>query len=100
MRIKAVSSACVGAGMLLALCTPSTGLAQGTPTGTVNVAGEFGARAYTQSVDPLAIGKFQEYRDLRASQTASPILEQLLLSFMPGDSIACSGSASSGWLSA
>lgn len=87
MRIRTVSSACVVAGVILALCTPVTGAAQGTPSGSFNVAGELGARSYTRAVDSLAIGKFQEYRDLRAGQTTSPILEQLLLSYVPGDSI-------------
>lgn len=87
MRVNSLWSARVLAGVVLALGAPATGLPQVTPAGAVDVAGEFGARTYTKAVDPLAIGKFQEYRDLRAGSTSSFVLEQLLLSFMPGDSI-------------
>ncbi len=87
MRIKAVSSACVGAGILLAFSTPPAALAQSTQTGGVTVAGEIGARVYTKKVDSLAIGKFQEYRDLRAGQTVSPVFEQVRVAFTPRDSM-------------
>jgi MtrB/PioB family decaheme-associated outer membrane protein len=82
MRIKAFSAACLVGGGLLALGQPTIGWAQGTSKGKVTVAGEFGTRAYTKEPDSLAIGKFEEYRDMRAG----PLLEHLLLKYTPADS--------------
>ena len=82
MRIKAFSAACLVAGGLLALGTPTTGWAQGTSKGTITVAGEVGARAFTKEPDSLSKGKFEEYRDMRSGL----LLEQLFLGYTPADS--------------
>jgi len=82
MRIKAFSAACLVAGGLLALGRPTTVWAQSTPKGTISVAGEVGARAFTKEPDSLSKGKFEEYRDMRSGL----LLEQLFLGYTPADS--------------
>src|SRR5512143_2811853 len=71
---------------MLLLGTPSAGQAQGAPGGSISIAGEVGPRAYTSKLDPLAVGKFEEYRDFRAKDNASVLLEQLLVKYAPADS--------------
>jgi MtrB/PioB family decaheme-associated outer membrane protein len=91
MRITASTVACLmGAGMLSigatsAAQTPATPVAS-PPGQSVSIAGEIGARSYTARPDSLSIGKFEEYRDFRAGNKASPLIEQLLLKYAPADS--------------
>jgi MtrB/PioB family decaheme-associated outer membrane protein len=56
--------------------------------GTLSVAGEFGPRSYLTRPDSLALGKFQEYRDLGAAHKSSPLLEQLFVKYTPADTFA------------
>jgi MtrB/PioB family decaheme-associated outer membrane protein len=56
--------------------------------GAISVAGEIGPRSYTNRPDSLSIGKFQEYRDLRAKDKSSMLLEQLFVKYAPSDSFA------------
>ena len=56
--------------------------------GAISVAGEVGPRSYTTRPDSLALGKFQEYRDLRANDKSSALLEQLFVKYSPADSFA------------
>jgi MtrB/PioB family decaheme-associated outer membrane protein len=94
MRINASSVARLLAGGMLAIGTPSAGRTQAAPTptstpkptSTITVAGEIGPRSYPSKLDPLAIGKFEEYRDMRARNDVSPLIEQLLLKYTPADS--------------
>ena len=86
MRIKACSTACAVAGVMLALSGPSAALAQGAPGQKITVAGEVGPRGYPDVLDPQARGKFEEYRDYRPGQSASAAIEQLLLKYTPADS--------------
>ena len=85
MRIKACSTACAVAGVMLALSGPSAALAQGAPGQKITVAGEVGPRGYPDVLDPQARGKFEEYRDYRPGQSASAAVEQLLLKYTPAD---------------
>jgi hypothetical protein len=87
MRITA-SAAWITGGMLL-ISAPCAGQTQGTPPppgAKISIAGEVGPRTYTSKLDPLAIGKFEEYRDLRAGDKTYPLFEQLLLKYAPADS--------------
>ena len=86
MRISTSSVAWLIAGGVLSISTPSAVRAQGSSGGSVSVAGEIGPRTYTSKLDSLAIGKFQEYRDLRAYQKTSPLFEQLFAKYAPADS--------------
>jgi MtrB/PioB family decaheme-associated outer membrane protein len=86
MRINASSVARLLTSGLLIIGIPSAGQTQGAPRGSVSVAGEIGPRSYTSKLDPLAIGKFQEYRDLRAGDNTSPLFEQLFVKYAPADS--------------
>jgi hypothetical protein len=56
--------------------------------GSISVAGEAGPRTYTTRPDSLSIGKFQEYRDFRANDKSSSLIEQLFLKYTPADSFA------------
>ena len=85
MRINASSVARLLTSGLLLIGIPSAGQTQGAPGG-VSVAGEIGPRSYTSKIDPLAFGKFQEYRDLRAGDNTSPLFEQLFVKYAPADS--------------
>jgi MtrB/PioB family decaheme-associated outer membrane protein len=71
---------------MLSIGIPFAGHAQGAPSGKVSIAGEFGPRTYTSQLDPLAIGKFEEYRDLRAKDKTSVLFEQLFMKYAPADS--------------
>ena len=86
MRVNACSVACLLAGGMLALGAPPAVRAQGAQSGTINVAGEVGPRSYPTALDPRAIGKFEEYRDMRARDNTSALLQQLLLNYTPADS--------------
>jgi MtrB/PioB family decaheme-associated outer membrane protein len=86
MRFNARSVACLLAGGMLALGAPPAGWAQGAPSGTVTVAGELGPRTYSSLIDPLAIGKFEEYRDMHAKDNTSLLIQQLLVNYTPADS--------------
>lgn len=86
MRIRAFSAACALAGGMLALGVPSPGWAQSGLPDKLSVAAEVGPRAHPSTVDPRALGKFQEYQDGRAGQQTSALLEQLLLKYTPADS--------------
>jgi MtrB/PioB family decaheme-associated outer membrane protein len=86
MRIPASSVACLLAGGVLSIATPSAGRAQIAPRGSISVAGELGPRSYASTFDPLAIGKFEEYRDLGAKNRTSILVEQLFMKYAPADS--------------
>jgi len=86
MRISASSIARLLAGGLLSIGIPARAQAQSAPGASVSVAGEIGPRSYTSKLDPLAIGKFEEYRDLRAGDKTTPLFEQLLFKYAPADS--------------
>jgi MtrB/PioB family decaheme-associated outer membrane protein len=86
MRISASSIARFLAGGLLSISIPAGAQTQGAPGASVSVAGEIGPRSYTSKLDPLAIGKFEEYRDLRAGDKTTPLFEQLLFKYAPADS--------------
>ncbi len=73
----------------LLAAAPAIGAQVAAPGGgTISVAGEVGPRSYTTRPDSLAIGKFQEYRDLRANDKSSALLEQLFVKYSPADSFA------------
>ena len=98
MRIRVFSAACLVAGGVLALGHASTGLAQATtkkpetatkpaPTSTTavgrfTVGAEVGGRGYSTEPGDRQLGKFEEYRDLRAG----PLLNHLVLKYTPADS--------------
>lgn len=86
MRITASSVACLLVGGMLSISTPSVGQAQSAPTGKFSIAGEFGPRTYTSQLTAIEIGKFEEYRDLRAKDKTSILFEQLFLNYAPKDS--------------
>ena len=86
MRISASSIARFLASGLLSICIPAAAQTQSAPGASVSVAGEIGPRSYTSKLDPLAIGKFEEYRDLRAGDRTTPLFEQLLFKYAPADS--------------
>jgi MtrB/PioB family decaheme-associated outer membrane protein len=86
MRLNGSTVACLLAAHMLALGSPSTGQAQGAPAGSLGIGAEIGTRSYGTKLDPLSIGKFEEYRDMRARTGTSPLFEQLLLKYTPADS--------------
>jgi hypothetical protein len=65
---------------------PAPPQTQSAPGASVSVAAELGPRTYTSQLDPLAIGKFEEYRDMRATQKTSLLVEQLFVKYAPADS--------------
>lgn len=85
MRTNAFNAAWFFAGGMLLIATPAVGRAQGG-LGGFSVAGELGPRTYTSKLDSLAIGKFEEYRDMRATQKTSLLVEQLFVKYAPADS--------------
>jgi hypothetical protein len=85
MRFTADRVALLLAGGVLLIGTPRAGRAQAAPKPTIVFAGEVGPRYYDSKLDPLAIGKFEEYRDMRARDGLSPLFEQLLLKWTPAD---------------
>jgi MtrB/PioB family decaheme-associated outer membrane protein len=86
MRITGSSVALLLSGGMLLIGVPSVGQTQGGPPGGISVAGEIGPRSYPSKLDPLQIGKFEEYRDFRAGDQTSPLFEQLLVKYAPADS--------------
>jgi MtrB/PioB family decaheme-associated outer membrane protein len=88
MRITASRAAWLLAGAMLSISTPCSAQTQGLPAGNLSIAGEVGPRSYTSMLDPLAIGKFEEYRDLRARNRTSVLFEQMFVQFTPSDSFA------------
>jgi MtrB/PioB family decaheme-associated outer membrane protein len=86
MRTTASTVAHVIAGGMLSIGIASAARSQGAPGASVSIAGEVGPRAYTSKLDPLAIGKFEEYRDLRANDKTSVLFEQLFAKYTPADS--------------
>ena len=95
MHTQGIGVRCLIASAVLALGISSAGRAQDTvkkkvpapvPVGPgFHFAGELGARDFTKELDARDIGKFQEYRDFRAGQQASPVVRQLLLQYTPAD---------------
>jgi hypothetical protein len=86
MRIKALGTACVGAGVMLAICGSSAALAQGATGQNIVVAGQVGPRGFADPLDPRQLGMFEQYKDYKAGQSASTAVEQLLLKYVPADS--------------
>ena len=105
MRFKAFSAVCGVAGGVLAFGRPCAGLAQDTTTkavspaakpatdkailpaptnsqGRFSVGAEVGGRGYATEPGDHELGKFEEYRDMRAG----PLLNQLVLKYTPADS--------------
>src|SRR5512141_1342971 len=98
MQLRAFSAACLVAGGVLALGYTSTGLAQATTkkpepatkpvpatttaVGKFTVGAEVGGRGYSTEPGDQQLGKFEEYRDLRAG----PLLNHLVLKYTPADS--------------
>src|SRR6185369_12856075 len=85
MRFTRSSVACVLVGSAMSIGV-SVAHAQGGLPGSIAVAAEVGPRTNTSTLDPLAYGKFEEYRDMRARNGTSALFEQLLLKFTPSDS--------------
>ena len=94
MRITEARIVVVAAVAVLSLGIPSaaqtptvpTPVPPAAPRAGFSLAGEIGPRSYTSMLDPLAFGKFQEYRDLRPRNRTSLLIEQGLLKFAPADS--------------
>ena len=85
MRITGSSVAVLLAGGMLSVVAPSEARTQG-PLKKFSIAAEVGPRSYSSRFDSLAIGKFEEYRDLRAKDRTSAIFEQLFVNYTPADS--------------
>ena len=82
MANRATQHTLLAAAMVLATATAGAQVAN-----SVSLGAEFGGRSYLTKLDPLSIGKFEEYRDMKAWDNTSPLLEQLLVRFTPADSI-------------
>ena len=86
MRIKALGTACAVAGVMIALRGSSAALAQGATGQNIVVAGQVGPRGFADPLSPQQRGKFEEYKDYKAGQSASAAIDQLLLKYIPADS--------------
>ena len=86
MRIKALGTACAVAGVMIALRGSSAALAQGATGQNIVVAGQVGPRGFADPLNPQQRGKFEEYKDYKAGQSASAAIDQLLLKYIPADS--------------
>ncbi len=86
MHITPSSAVSLCAACVFLLGTPSMARTQSAPGASVSIAGEIGPRSYTSKLDRLALGKFQEYRDLRAGVNSSVLFEQLFSKYAPADS--------------
>jgi len=83
MRITRAASIVTG---LLVIGAPARGQFTTPTSGAITVAAELGPRSYSSLLDPRSIGKFEEYRDLRAGDRTSRVLEQLFVKYAPMDS--------------
>ncbi len=90
MRVRCIgtawfvaASAFLSAQPLAAQSPPATPpAAKGASTGTVSGGVEAGGRAFTNPLTDQQLGKFEEYKDVKAGA----VLEQLLLRYTPSDS--------------
>ena len=58
------------------------------PPGRLSLAAELGPRSYTTPLNSLESGKFEEYRDLRATDRTRLLVQQVLVHYVPANNFA------------